>query len=72
MSERNPFGQVRAGLDRQRDRRSARTSGSVEAAWPVESVFRCATAEDPSELLGFGTWMKIGTENGVTVWRRIE
>lgn len=37
-----------------------RAPNAVDQLWPVGSVFMAAVSTDPSALLGFGTWQRIG------------
>lgn len=47
-----------AGLDDAISRRYLERSGGMVAAWPVGSIYISATATNPKDLFGFGTWQQ--------------
>lgn len=47
-----------AGLDDAISRRYLERNGGMVAAWPVGSIYISATATNPADLFGFGTWQQ--------------
>jgi Baseplate structural protein Gp10, C-terminal domain len=45
----------------------------TEHAWPIGSIFSTSLKNNPSELLGFGEWIKLkGNVPPRTDWKRIK
>lgn len=47
-----------AGLDDAVSRRYLERNGGMVASWPVGSIYISATATNPADLFGFGTWQQ--------------